>query len=97
MQLTYFAWPGGTSAKWMPRMTPRRDTEQLAWAMLHRVAERVREFTAAEPFVETAPVVPVDLRGESPGPIDAERFHLKLLCRGPVGRMLRILFLAAGP
>jgi hypothetical protein len=47
--------------------------------------------------VKTAPVVPVDLRGESPGTVDAERFHLKLLCRGPVGRMLRILFLAVGP
>jgi hypothetical protein len=32
--------------------------------------------------MKTAPVVPVDLRGESPGTIDAERFHLKLLCRG---------------
>ena len=32
-QLTYLAWPGGTSEKWMPRMTPRRDTEQLAWAV----------------------------------------------------------------
>src|SRR5580698_1380041 len=30
--VTYFAWPGGTSEKWMPRTTPRRDTEQLAWA-----------------------------------------------------------------
>jgi hypothetical protein len=31
--MTYFAWPGGTLAKWMPRMTPRRDTEQLACAV----------------------------------------------------------------
>jgi hypothetical protein len=34
--------------------------------------------------VKTTAVVPVDLRGESPGTIDAERFHLKLLCRGSV-------------
>ena len=33
---TYFAWPGGTSVKWMPRMTPRRDTEQFAWARSKR-------------------------------------------------------------
>ena len=26
-QLTYFACPGGTSAKWMPRTVPRRETE----------------------------------------------------------------------
>jgi hypothetical protein len=32
-QVTYFACPGGTLAKWMPRMTPRRDTEQLACAV----------------------------------------------------------------
>ena len=31
-QVTYLAWLGGTSAKWMPRTVPRRDTEQLAWA-----------------------------------------------------------------
>ena len=31
--VTYFACPGGTLAKWTPRMTPRRDTEQLACAV----------------------------------------------------------------
>src|SRR5919197_5144095 len=30
--LTYLAWLGGTSAKWMPRRVPRLDTEQLACA-----------------------------------------------------------------
>ncbi len=33
MHVTYLACPGGTVAKWMPRMTPRRDTEQLACAV----------------------------------------------------------------
>src|SRR5450759_1767328 len=28
--MTYFAWPGGTSAKWMPRSTPAAETEQFA-------------------------------------------------------------------
>jgi len=32
-QVTYFACPGGTLAKWMPRITPRRDTEQFACAV----------------------------------------------------------------
>ena len=31
--VTYFAWPGGTVAKCTPRMTPRRDTGQLACAV----------------------------------------------------------------
>ena len=31
-QYTYLAWPGGTSAKWMPRMVPRRETLWLACA-----------------------------------------------------------------
>ncbi|SHX43295.1 Uncharacterised protein [Mycobacteroides abscessus subsp. abscessus] len=29
-QVTYLAWPGGTSAKWIPRSDPAADTEQLA-------------------------------------------------------------------
>ena len=33
MQVTYLACPGGTVAKCTPRMTPRRDTEQLACAV----------------------------------------------------------------
>ena len=37
VQVTYFAWPGGTSAKWMPRTTPAAETEMLAWARLQRV------------------------------------------------------------
>jgi hypothetical protein len=34
--VTYFACPGGTLAKWTPRTTPRRDTEQLACAISGR-------------------------------------------------------------
>src|SRR4051794_17730146 len=32
-QVTYFAWLGGTCAKWMPRSVPACDSEQLAWAI----------------------------------------------------------------
>src|SRR3954470_16411487 len=35
-QLTYLACPGGTSAKWMPRTTPRDETEQFACARARR-------------------------------------------------------------
>ena len=33
MHVTYFACPGGTAAKYTPRMTPRQDTGQLACAV----------------------------------------------------------------
>ena len=32
VQVTYLAWPGGTSAKWMPRTTPARGDRMLPWA-----------------------------------------------------------------
>ena len=37
--VTYLAWPGGTSAKWMPRTTPRCETEVLACAQVERVPD----------------------------------------------------------
>ncbi len=30
--MTYFAWLGGSWAKWMPRTVPARDTEVFVWA-----------------------------------------------------------------
>ena len=34
--VTYLPWPGGTSAKWMPRTVPRAETETLVWTMSGR-------------------------------------------------------------
>ena len=34
--VTYFACPGGTSAKWIPRRTPFAETEALAWTRSRR-------------------------------------------------------------
>ena len=53
-QVTYLAWPGGTSAKWMPRTVPRAETEMLVCASSQRVADDLGEPVDAEPLEEDA-------------------------------------------
>ena len=60
--VTYLAWPGGTSEKWMPRTTPAAETEQLAWASSRSCPTAAPEPVRLEPLEEHATVVAVLLR-----------------------------------
>ena len=71
-QVTYLAWPGGTSAKWMPRTTPARGDRQVGLRQPQRVADRLGELVEAVPLHEQAARVAVLLRGDLPGALDAQ-------------------------
>ena len=55
--VTYLAWLGGTSAKWMPRTTPRLETDVLPCARSSRVADGLLEAIEPVPLEEHAAVV----------------------------------------
>ena len=65
--VTYFACPGGVSAKWMPRSTPRLRHRDVRLAQVERAADRLFEPVEPVPLEEgSAGVVPVhraDLEG----------------------------------
>ena len=60
--VTYFAWPGGTSEKWMPRSTPAAETEQLAWARSRSWPTASRNVVALNHSRNTPAIVAVLLR-----------------------------------
>ena len=62
--VTYLAWLGGMSAKWMPRTTPRFETEVLRLREVERVPDGLLEAVEAVPLEEDAAVVAELLRGD---------------------------------
>jgi hypothetical protein len=73
MHVTYFACPGGTSAKWMPRTTPAAETEQFAWPRSKRwprAAENVSALNASRKTPRGSPRS-VGVISQAPGTVSS--------------------------
>ena len=62
--MTYLAWLGGMSAKWMPRTDPRFDTDVLPCLQVEWVPDRLGETVEPVPLEEHASVIGALDRGD---------------------------------